>query len=80
MSYDRYGEPANEPDPTPGDGVAAEPAAYPPQWTPLQRVNNYWYAHRLGVTPADDDAWNAIDRQRAREHRRLKAIIEGPLL
>ncbi|WP_163756960.1 hypothetical protein, partial [Mycobacterium botniense] len=46
---------------------AAEPADYPPHWTPTHRVNAYWAALNAHTTPASQDEWENLLKQAANQ-------------
>lgn len=45
----------------PGDAKAApDPAPYPADWSPEQRVTAYWYARRFYAVPHTTEGWRAL--------------------
>lgn len=52
------------------DKAAPDPAPYPEDWTPEQRVSAYWYTLARGITVQTDTGWNAVLTQIEREHQR----------
>ena len=61
----------------PGDFLAAkEPAPYPDEWTPEQRVSAYWAAHKLQRNPQTETEWRRIFTQTQNDASRHHHIID----
>lgn len=53
--------PPEQPEHYPGDAKAApDPADYPSEWTPQQRVTAYWAALRLHAQPRTEQGWRSL--------------------
>jgi hypothetical protein len=66
----------NENTSPPGDYLAAkEPAPYPNEWNPKQRITAYWAAHKLQRNPQTETEWRRLFTQTHNDANRHHHII-----
>lgn len=66
----------------PGDALAQrDPAEYPADWTPQQRLTAYWYAHGYQITVDSTDSWRGVliaaERISDRRHNKISPLRTG---
>jgi hypothetical protein len=59
----------------PGDAIAApDPAPYPRDWTPEQRLSAYWESVKVGAIPATTSGWSALLAQSENREKRVSEV------